>query len=296
MEHNKEYKKGISAALFTAILWGFLPIYWKTLDSIDSWVIILYRIVLVGLCCFLAAYKFYGLKTIKETFKTKGVALRYFFSGLLITANWSIFIWAVNAGHVIETSIGYYMEPLVVSLFGVFIFKERLNKFKKGAMALALLAVIIMVIHFGGLPWIALSLATTFAIYAAVKKQFVMPPALSLLFETAFLVPFALIAIIYLEANGLGSFSMLEFQGQYILLLCCGIVTAVPLGLFAFAANRINLITLGITEYIAPSISLLLGIFLFKEDFDKIQFMACCLIWIGLVFFTIGELKDAKSK
>lgn len=290
-----EYRRGLFAAVATSVLWGVLPIYWRWIECVDSWIIILYRIFLVGVFCFFTALKSYGLKGITEPLKQKGVLLRYFISGLVITVNWSIFIWAVNAGHVIETSIGYYMEPLVVSLFGVIIFGEKMNGLKKIAVALVIAAVAVMVVHFGQPPVIPLTLAVTFAVYAAVKKKFVMPPAISLFYETMCLMPFALAAIIYLEVTGRGALSMIESPHTYVLLLLCGAMTAIPMTAFAYAAARINLITLGISEYISPTISLIIGIFMFKEPFDIVQLAAIAIIWIGIVFFTAGEVREVKS-
>lgn len=290
----REYKIGLITAVATSVLWGVLPIYWRWIECVDSRVIILYRVFLSGLCCFLTALKMYGLKGITEPLRQKGIMLRFFISGLVITLNWSIFIWAVNAGHVIETSIGYYMEPLIVSLFGIIIFKENMNGLKKIAFLFVIGAVAVMVFHFGKLPVISLALALTFATYAAVKKKFPMPPVLSLFYETMFLMPPALAAIIYLEAGGRGALSMIEMPGQYILLLLCGIMTAIPMTAFAYAAAKINMITLGITEYISPTMILVMGIFMFGEPFDKLQFAALMLIWIGIVFFTAGEIKENR--
>ena len=288
------YKAGMIALLSCTVLWGFLPLYWQALRPIESKVIIFYRIVLVGVCCFFVALKLFGFEGIKAPLRVKGVKMRYFLAGALITLNWSIFIWAVNADHVIQTAIGYYIEPLVICLFGVCIFKEKLNIHKKIAIILALIGVIVVLVYFRQIPAIALSLAVTFAVYAAVKKRYDMPPMLSLFYETMFLMPFAFAVIIYLEVTGQGAIGVGETY-QYFLLLLCGIATAIPLGLFAFAANNVSLVTLGVAEYIAPSITLLIGIFVMKEPFDIVQLIAFIIIWIGLSFFTYGEIKDSKK-
>ena len=145
------------------------------------------------------------------------------------------------------------------------------------------------------MPYIALTVAISFSIYTIIKKQYKMSPVLSLLYETMFLTPFALAAIIYLEVNDMGALSMIEAPYQYGLLLLAGVATATPLALFAYAANRISIITLGITEYISPSINLVVGIFMFHEPFDLLRFCAFVCIWIGLIFFTVGEVRDAKE-
>ncbi len=286
------YRKGLFYALSCSVLWGVLPIYWQALRPIESSVIIFYRIFLVGLVCFLLSLKLYGMEEIRKNLKPKGVKLKYFLAGLLITANWSIYIWAVNADQVIQTCVGYYIEPLMVSVFGILFFKEKLTKYKLAALVMALAGVSLLLVHFMEIPLIALSLALTFATYAALKKSFNLPSVLSLFYETMYLMLPALAVVIYLEATGQGAWGVGK-PYQYGLLMLCGPITALALALFAEAANKIPLVTLGLIEYLSPSISLVLGIFLFREPFDLVQFLAFVIVWIGLVFFTIGEKKDS---
>ncbi|NBI64001.1 EamA family transporter RarD [Clostridiales bacterium] len=292
---KKKYRTGLICSLSCSVLWGVLPIYWQALRPIESSAIIFYRIFLVGVVCFFAALKLYGWEGIKEPLREKGAKLKYFAAGLLITANWSIYIWAVNADHVIQTCIGYYIEPLMVCVFGIVFFKEKLTRHKLAAFALACGGVIIVLLHFMEVPVIALSLAITFAVYAAMKKSVQVPAMLSLLYETMFLSPIALVVILFMEARGQGALGVGQ-PYQYVLLLIVGFCTALPLGLFAAAANKVPLVTLGILEYISPSISLVIGIFLLGEPFDLIQLLAFVVIWIGLVFFTMGEYRESRKK
>ena len=237
MEQNldrKQYRTGIICSLSCSVLWGVLPVYWQALRPIDSWVIIFYRIFLVGVVCFAAALKLYGMEGIKAPLREKGVKLKYFIAGVLITANWSIYIWAVNADHVIQTCIGYYIEPLVVCVFGILFFKEKLTKYKLIAFILACVGVVIVLLHFMEVPLIALGLALTFAVYAAIKKSSRLPAMLSLLYETMFLSPIALIVVLYLEIKGQGALGVGE-PYQYVLLLLVGFLTALPLGMGAAA-------------------------------------------------------------
>ncbi|MEG0829212.1 MAG: EamA family transporter RarD [Anaerovoracaceae bacterium] len=294
LKEKKQYKVGMICALLCSIIWGVLPIYWQALRPIDSFVIIFYRIFLVGLVCFLVAWKLYGIKGIKAPLKEKGAMLKFFLAGLLITANWSIYIWAVNADHVIQTCIGYYIEPLMVCAFGIILFKEKLSKYKLIAFVAACIGVVVILVHFMEIPFIALSLGITFAIYAAIKKSVHVPAILSLLYETMLLSPVALAVIIYLEVTGKGAIGVGQ-PYQYMLLLLVGISTAIPLGLFAVAASKISLVSLGIMEYISPTISLVIGIFLLGEAFDLVQFIAFAIIWVGLIFFTFGEYRENKT-
>ncbi|QIB69595.1 EamA family transporter RarD [Aminipila butyrica] len=292
-DEKKKYKIGMSCALGCAILWGFLPIYWKALKPIDSMVIIYYRIFFVGLTTFLAAYKMYGREKLLAPLKNKKMLPMLILAGILISANWSIYIWAVNANYVIQTCIGYYIEPLMVCVFGMVLFKEKVDRYKLIALCFALAGVAVILLHFKEMPAIALSLALTFATYAAIKKRYQMEALIALFYETIFLTPLAFVLIIYAEMNNKGAFSVAE-PYQLGMLAFVGIVTAMPLALFAMAANRISMVSLGITEYLSPSISLVIGIFLFQEPFDQIQFSAFAIIWIGLAFFTYGEIKESK--
>lgn len=297
LDPAKTYREGLASAVICNVWWGIMPIYWHWLRPIDSSVIIFYRIFLVAVVCLIAALFKYSVGEILEPLKDKKRVLTYIAAGMLITANWSIYIWAINADYVIQTCIGYYIEPLMVCIFGVAIFKEKLTVYKKIALAFAAAGVALIIIYFRQVPLIALSLALTFSIYAAFKKNLNAPPVLSLLYETVFLAPFALAVIIYLESTGQGAAGSLG-SGElykYGLLMFCGLFTAFPLGMFANAANKINMFALGLTEYFSPTLSLIIGIFLFKEPFEKVQLVAFAIIWAGLVFFSYGEFKYYKS-
>ncbi len=292
---KRNYRIGLTSAIGCAIVWGLLPIYWNSLKPIPSGVIIFYRIVLMAVVCFIACAFQYGPKNVfKPMFESKKSLLTYIIAGIIITINWSIYIWAVNAGQVIQTSMGYFLEPLVVCLFGVVIYKEKINNWKKISVCFAVCGLLVMIIGYKQVPLIAVGLGLSFAIYAAIKKSVSAAPLQSLLYETIFLAPVALCFVCYYENAGVGALT--AGSGKFILLMFAGIATAVPLALFSFAASKLPLITVGLTEYISPSISLILGIFLFKEPFDTIQFSAFAIIWIGLIFFTYGEISDNKNK
>lgn len=294
---NMNYKKGLISALSCAAIWGFLPIYWNSLNPISSLVVIFYRITLMALTCLLIEYHQIGniKKIFAPMFEDKKQMRSHILAGILITANWSIYIWAVQAGYVIQASMGYFLEPLIVCLFGMIFYKEKANKWKLISMGFALAGLLVMIIGYKELPVISIGLATTFAVYAAMKKSVDLPPFQALLYETVFIAPVALLAVFILEGSGVGAMAAGRMT-KFSLLLMAGVASAVPMGLFSFAARNLPLLTLGLTEYISPSISLILGIFLFKEPFDIIQFSAFAIIWIGLIFFTYGELVDVRSK
>lgn len=294
VDERKQYKQGMISAIGCSLWWGIMPIYWQMLRPIESSVIIFYRIVLVALVCLVGALILYDKETILAPLKDKKKLLRIVLAGILITTNWSLYIWAVNANLVIQTCIGYYIEPLAVCLIGIIIFKDKLSKYKAIAFVFAAAGVVAVIVYFGELPVLALSLALSFSFYAALKKDFNMPPILSLLYETIFLMPFALGVIIYIESTGQGALAVAE-PYKYALLMLCGLFTAFPLGLFADAANKLNLFVLGLTEYISPTISLFIGIKFLGEPFEPIQLVAFAIIWVGLIFFSYGEYLEMKE-
>ena len=291
MKHDKSYKIGIISMLSCDVLWGVLPVYWQALRPIDSWVIIFYRIFLVGFVSGIATLAIYGLPAIKEQFRIRSNLWKFPLAGLLITCNWSIYIWAVNADHVIQTCVGYYIEPLIVCLLGIIVFKDEVTRYKLVAMLFALAGMLVILFHFMEVPLIALALATSFAVYAAVKKWFDLPAIMSVFMETSMLMIPALFVVIGLEVSGNGALTVAT-PGKYALLLCCGILTAAPLSFFAAAATKVPLVTVGLLEYLSPSISLVIGIFYIKEPFDMVQLISFVIVWVGLAYFTYGEMKD----
>ena len=293
---KSEYREGMIALLLCMFLWGLLPIYWKSLIPIDSWVIILYRVTLAFATSVIFARTKYSFKEIfKPLFSDKKTAFKYFMAGLLITANWSTYIWAVNAGYMIQSSIGYYIEPLVVCLLAMIIFKEKLSGFKIIAFVLAALAILIQLVHYKEFPGIALGLAGSFAVYAAIKKTMEQPPLISMVYETVFLAPIAFGAILYLESTGKGAISMMKATYQFPLLLVAGIVTVIPLILFADAAKKVPMVTLGLMEYISPTMGMILGVFVYHEPVDMVLLISLIIIWIGLGFFTVSEVRDNRG-
>ena len=293
VKKTSEYTKGLLTCLGCQVLWGFLVLYWDALNPIPSSTVIFYRVFLVGLISTAFALGMYGWKEYRKIFSDKKAFWGLTLTGTIITCNWSLYIWAVKAGFVIQTCVGYFIEPLVVAAFGIIFFREKLSKFKIISFSLALIGLIVILVHFREVPSVALGLAVTFAVYAALQKNFDMPSMLMLSYETVLLAIPALAVVIYLEVTGQGALSMPEVgAGKYLLMLCCGPLTALPLFLFGVAATRVELIMLGILEYISPSISLILGIFVLHEAFDGVQFISFVIVWIGLVFFTVGEVKD----
>ena len=287
-----ERRQGILAAVISNVIWGFLPLYWHALRPIESSVLIFYRIVLSAVVCWFLARRKYTREELTAPLKDRRLFLKLLAAGVLITLNWSLYIWAVNADHAIETSIGYYIEPVVVCLFGVLVFHDKLNRWKAWAFAIAAAGVAVIVLYYRSLPLISLGLALSFSLYGAMKKGLNQPALLSFFYETMLLSPFALIVILWLEATGRGAFAMAVSPWQIALLALAGICTATPLILFGESANKAGLFATGLIGYLSPTITLFLSIFVFHEPFELVQFAAFAIIWVGLGFFTYGELKE----
>lgn len=290
---KQNYKIGLLAALSCALIWGLLPIYWKLLIPIPSSVIILYRVSLAGIVCFIWAVIKYGWEEVKKPFKNRRLVMKYIVAGLIITGNWSIYIAAVNAGFIIQTGIGYYIEPLLVCAFGIVLFREQLTKYKAAAFSLAACAVFVLLIHYGEFPTIALGLAFTFAVYAAVKKTCHEPAVIALFYETVFLILPTTIAIVIIELKGGGAFSYGQ-PYQWVLIMFAGALTLIPLVFFGIAAKNLPLVSLGITEYIAPTMSIFIGLF-YGEELGLAQLVAFAFLAVALTIFTIGEYKEQKQ-
>lgn len=292
--NNRDYKIGLICVLASQLIWGFLPAYWQALVPIPSWIIILYRMTTMFIYSYIATRLRYTKEEIWTPLKEKGAVVRYLIAGALLTANWSIYIWAMTTGHMIQSSIGYYLEPIVICLFGVVIFKEKFTRYNLTAVVFAAVALIVMLIHYGQLPGVALGLAFTWATYSAIKKSSKNPPLVELVYETMFYAVFAVIGILVIETRGMGALS-LGVPGKYALMFLSGLVTLIPIALFGSAAKKVSLFIIGLTQYISPSITLLLGIFAYKEPIDRVQLISFAVIWIGLIFFTYGEYKNNKE-
>lgn len=292
---NNEYRKGLILVIACQLFWGVCPIYWEALVPIESWKIILYRIFTMFVYTYIAARIRYSRAEILGPLKEAAVRRKYFFAGLILTANWSIYVWAMTSEHVVQASIGYYIEPIVICAVGIIFFKERLTRYNLTAMAFALAAIILILVHFRQVPGVALGLAGTWAIYSAIKKTSDKPVLIAMVYETMIYAALALPAIIYIESTGRGVIAM-NMPVKYAMLFLSGLITVIPVGLFGAAAKKVSLFVIGLAQYISPTITLLIGIFMFGEPIDSVQIAAFGIIWIGLAFFTYGEFKNAKEQ
>ncbi|ASI34754.1 MULTISPECIES: EamA family transporter RarD [unclassified Exiguobacterium] len=287
-------KPGLFATLGAYVIWGLLPIYWKLLASVSSEAILANRIVWSFLFLLLLLYFQKALPKLTTAFKNQRTRRLFFLNGIIISMNWFIYIWAVNHNFIVEASLGYYINPLVSIVFGVFFFKEKLSRIEWIAILLATIGVLILTIGYGEFPWISLALAFSFGFYGVVKKQRPLEATVSLTLETLAPLPLALLFISYLGVQGTSTFSHTPFVTAGLLLT--GVITAVPLLLFGFGAQRIPYTVVGFLQFVAPTLSLAIGVLLYDEPFTRTHLVAFTFIWSAALVFTLNSLLIRKKQ
>lgn len=275
--------------------WGLFPLYWKLLQMVPPLQVIGHRIVWSFITLLIVIMLMRQLGVFKNAVLSLRVLGIYTIAALLIGINWLIFIWAVNTGHIVETSLGYFINPLISVLFGVIFFRERLRKKQWIPVGLAASGVIFLTIAFGSLPWIALSLAFSFAAYGVIKKIAPLNSLYGLTLETSILFIPALLYLVYCNYTQTGSFLHTNLLST-MLLMGAGFVTTIPLLLFASAAKRIPLTIIGILQYIAPTLQFLIGVIIFHESFSLKQFIGYSAVWIALVLFALESIHAYKAR
>ena len=277
------------AGVAAFLTWGLVPVYWKLLRFIPATEILAHRFVWTSVFMILLLSWQQRWPEVLGNLRSRRTALYCAASGIAIAINWFVFIWAVNAGHVLETSLGYFMSPLVNVLLGAIFLRERLTRAQLVSVLLASGAVFYLTFGFGHLPWVALALCTSFGLYGLLRKISGAASIPGLFLETTVIVPFALGYLLHLERLDTLHFG-LSSPGLSLLLISTGIVTGLPLLWFAHAARHLRLTTLGFLQYLSPSCTFLLGIFAFHEPFRRVQMLTFGLIWIALAIFTADAL------
>jgi len=279
-------KKGILNGIFAYVLWGFFPIYWKFLHEVSALQVIGHRIgwsFVFLLMVVLLTRQWDGFRAAALTPKVIGI---YAVASVLLTINWLVYVWGVNSGFIVETSLGYFINPLLSVLLGVIFLRERLRPTQWIPVVIAAIGVIYLTAVYGRLPWIALALAFSFGFYGFVKKLAPLGSLYGLTLETGIVFPAALIYLLVVEINGTAAFI---HDGAFItaLLIGAGVVTTIPLLMFASAAKQIPLSVVGLLQYIAPTIQFLIGIFLYKEPFDRSHLIGFGIVWVALIIFWV---------
>ncbi|WP_079528567.1 EamA family transporter RarD [Halobacillus hunanensis] len=289
-------KLGILYTAGAYILWGFLPIYWKLLQQLPAFEILANRIVwsfvfMIAVVITLNKWKPLIAES-RRVWANKRSLIGITLASFTISLNWLTYIWAVNNNHVVEASLGYYINPLVSILLGMIVLKESFSKPQWIAFILAASGVLYMTVHFGSVPWVALLLALSFGSYGLLKKLVPLNAMFGLTIETLIVTP---IALMYLM-NSQGSPPDIELLSiTSLLILGSGIATAIPLLLFAAGAKRIPLSMVGFLQYFAPTIMLFLGVFLYNEPFTSVHVVSFTLIWAGLAVYTVSRMKRLRK-
>jgi chloramphenicol-sensitive protein RarD len=286
-------RRGFALAIGAYVMWGVLPVYWAWLEPAGATEILAHRIfwsVVITGAMLVIARRTGALAAIWRRPKAR---LGLTIAGIVIAFNWGAYIWGVNNGHVVDTSLGYYINPLVTVLMGVIFLQEKLRPAQWGALAIAAGAVVVLSVGVGHPPWISLILAFSFGTYGLVKKRTGVGPVEGLTWEGLVLVPFALGYIVWLSVVGQAT-AFGEGGGHLALLAFTGVITAAPLLCFSGAANRISLTTLGLLQYLAPTIQLVIGIMWFEEPMGTQRWIGFSLVWLALVVFTFESIAHRR--
>jgi chloramphenicol-sensitive protein RarD len=285
---------GFVYAISAYFIWGIAPLFWRLMEEVPSVEIVAHRMLWSAVFVTLLILVMGQRKELMALIKNRSSLIRLFFASILISINWGVYIWSINNEYIVEASMGYFINPLLNVVFGVIVFKESLRFNQWLAIGLAFLGVAYLILVHGDIPWVALVLAFSFGSYAAVKKSITVPATHGLAIESGLLALPALGFLIYLSSQ-----QRIEFGGDLTidaLLIFGGIFTLVPLVLFAAAAKRISFTALGMTQYLGPSLQLLIGVLVYQEEFGSERQISFGLIWAGLLFYTLDQLNHRRKR
>ncbi len=290
-------RMGTIAAFATYGMWGLFPLYWKRLEAIDPFQVLSHRVVWAALFTVILLAWSGGLSKLLAllgNWRRLGAAA---LAAALVTTNWAVYIWAVDQGHIVQSALGYYINPLVSMALGAILLREKLDRFTLVAIGIATAGVIAATLMLGSPPWISLVLAFSFGFYGLVKKRAALEPMTGLAAETLAATPFALAYLVFRHAEGQGAFGGADV-GATILLALAGPVTAIPLLTFAFSANRITLQKLGFIQYVSPSLQLLLGLLVYRESLSPALLVAFVAVIAAVLIYALsrGRTEGAAAK
>lgn len=289
-----EQRKGIWLAVAAYSFWGFVPIFWKALDTVPALELLAHRILWSVPLLFLIIVVTKHLDVLRASFRSPGTAATALAGGILLSINWGVFVWAVTTNHIVEASLGYFINPLVSVALGVIVLREHLSPTQRIAVGIAVIGVTGMTILSGVPPWISLILAFSFGTYGLLKKRTTAaPPIEGLFMESAFVAVPALLYLGFLAGDGTGALG--SSLTTTLLLIAAGAVTVFPLVLFGASAQRIPLSTLGILQYIAPILQLLLGVALYGEVVSSGEWFGFVLVWIALAIYAIDNTRSLRA-
>ena len=274
-------------------MWGAFPLYWPLLEPANPLEIVSHRAVWTLVFCFIVLAATKALKSTLVTLKRPTVAVKLFLSSLLISINWLVYIWATNNEHVVEASLGYYINPLIIIGFGVIFLKEKMRPLQWAAVSIATIGVLVLTFDYGRLPWIALALALSWGSYGLIKKQLGLGALEGLAIETFISSFFYLAYLIYIGNQGTGQFG--QNWGLTALLISAGAVTAIPLLLFNGSTNRLPFTTIGLLQYITPTLQFSIGVWVLNEDMPTARWVGFLIIWAALVTLAIDLIRSSRT-
>lgn len=290
-----EARRGFFFALSAYLLWGFLPLYMKAVAHIPALEVLAHRIVWSVPVAGVVLFALGRTADIRAAFRSPRTMAMAAVTAGVISINWGLYVWAIAADRAVETALGYYINPLVTVALGAVLLGEKLKRLQMIAVALAVVAVAILTVAAGGLPWVSLVLAFSFATYGYLRKTLPVGPSQGFFLEVLILLPVALGWVIWLQSTGQGHFSLSDPAGIWLLLFA-GPATAVPLILYAFGAKLLRISTIGIMQYIAPTMIALIAVFVFGEPFGIERIVAFALIWTALALYTWSMLGMPKRE
>ena len=277
------------------VLWGLLPIFWKLLANVDSVYVLAQRVLFSCIFCLAIILLKKNGSSVKNILKSKTERRRYFVCGILISINWGVYILTVAMGKILEASLAYYMNPLFSVVIGALIFKEKLSAVQWVSVGLALVGVMIPVMAYGNVPYLAIIIGLSFALYGAMKKTIKAESEVSICMETMSVLPLALAFIVYAQLSGYTTFSSLS-NAEMLLLAASGAVTSIPLMLFAKGIRKTSITTSGILMYINPTLQLLVGVLIYNEVFTKMNAITFAFVWAAVILFVLDSLRKHKVK
>lgn len=277
------------------VLWGLLPIFWKLLANVDSVYVLAQRVLFSCIFCLAIILLKKNGSSVKNILKSKTERRRYFVCGILISINWGVYILTIAMGKILEASLAYYMNPLFSVVIGALIFKEKLSAVQWVSVGLALVGVMIPVIAYGNVPYLAIIIGLSFALYGAMKKTIKAESEVSICMETMSVLPLALAFIVYAQLSGYTTFSSLS-NAEMLLLAASGAVTSIPLMLFAKGIRKTSITTSGILMYINPTLQLLVGVLIYNEVFTKMNAITFAFVWAAVILFVLDSLRKHKVK
>ncbi|WP_319804668.1 EamA family transporter RarD [Nocardioides malaquae] len=287
--------RGVVAGVAAYVIWGLFPLYWPLLEPASATEILAHRIFWSAVCMVVVVVALRRWRRLQPLVRDRRRLALLTVAAVVITVNWGVYIWAANNGHVVDASLGYFINPLFSVALGVFVLGERLRPLQWIAVAIAVVAVVVLTVGVGRPPWIALLLAASFGTYGLAKKKAAAGAFESLTVETLLLTPFALAYVVWLTSVGTATFGT-QGPGHAALLVLAGAVTAVPLVLFGAAATRMTLASLGLLQYLAPILQFALGVWWLGEAMPTVRWVGFALVWVALVVFTTEALMHHRRR